>query len=196
MWNLNRLVLSVRETKKPVIAWLEGSCAGGGLSLAMACDFSIAEESCKMVFAFAGIGLAPDMGSSLMALNRLGPARATDLFMTGRRCSCMGPDHPGCPSYGTKGYYYPAGFPAGFRTVQDLRRDQSRCKPDLLSRTLLCHESGGRLCRPAGAKPGPLGSSKCFSGKAQARIYRKIIPVPRVRLKITFRHLCVTVWPE
>ncbi len=87
MWNLNRLVLSVRETKKPVIAWLEGSCAGGGLSLAMACDFSIAEESCKMVFAFAGIGLAPDMGSSLMALNRLGPARATDLFMTGRRFS-------------------------------------------------------------------------------------------------------------
>lgn len=85
MWNLNRLVLSVREIRKPVIAWIEGACAGGGLSLAMACDFSVAEESCKMVFAFSGIGLAPDMGSSLIALNRLGPARATDLFMTGRR---------------------------------------------------------------------------------------------------------------
>lgn len=85
MWNLNRLVLSIREIKKPVIAWIEGACAGGGLSLAMACDFSIADENGKMVFAFSGIGLAPDMGSSLMALRRLSTAKATDLFMTGRR---------------------------------------------------------------------------------------------------------------
>lgn len=40
-----------------------------------------------MSMAFVGIGLAPDMGSSLMMSRRVGPARATDLFMTGRRFS-------------------------------------------------------------------------------------------------------------
>ena len=85
MNNLNRLVLTIRQMEKPVVSWIEGACAGGGMSLAMASDFSIAEEGCKMTCAFSGIGLAPDMGSTLMMTRRVGPARATDLFMTGRR---------------------------------------------------------------------------------------------------------------
>ena len=55
------------------------------MSLAMACDFAIAEENTKMSFAFSSIGLAPDMGSSVLLTRRVGPARAADLFMTGRR---------------------------------------------------------------------------------------------------------------
>jgi len=82
--NLNRIVSLVRNMDKPVIAWLEGAVAGGGLSLAMACDFSIADEACKLVFAFTKIGLAPDMGSSLLMTRRVGMPRATELFMTGR----------------------------------------------------------------------------------------------------------------
>ena len=85
MWNLNRLVLTIRQTEKPVIAWIEGACAGGGMSLAMACDFSIAAQDVKMTCAFAGIGLAPDMGSTMMLLRRTSPVVATDLFMTARR---------------------------------------------------------------------------------------------------------------
>lgn len=85
MGNLNKLVLTIRQMEKPVVSWIEGACAGGGVSLAMASDFSIAEESCKMTCAFVGVGLAPDMGSSMMLMRRVGPARATDLFMTGRR---------------------------------------------------------------------------------------------------------------
>lgn len=87
MNNFNRLILCIRSIEKPVLAWIEGACAGGGMSLAMACDFSIAEETSKMTFAFVGIGLAPDMGSTLLLTRRVGPARATDLFMTGRRFS-------------------------------------------------------------------------------------------------------------
>lgn len=85
MANLNRLVLTIRQMEKPVVSWIEGACAGGGVSLAMASDFSIAEEGCKMTCAFTGVGLAPDMGSTLLMTCRVGPARATDLFMTGRR---------------------------------------------------------------------------------------------------------------
>ena len=85
MWTLNQVVLAIRNLSKPVIAWIEGAAAGGGMSLALACDFALAEEDAKMVFAFSGVALAPDMGASVMAPPRLGPARATDLFMTGRR---------------------------------------------------------------------------------------------------------------
>ena len=85
MANFNHLVLYIRQIEKPVVAWIEGACAGGGMSLAMACDFAIAEENTKMSFAFSSIGLAPDMGSSVLLTRRVGPARAADLFMTGRR---------------------------------------------------------------------------------------------------------------
>ena len=85
MWKLNEVVLALREIPKPVIAWIEGAAAGGGMSLALACDFSLAEEDAKMVFAFSGIALAPDMGASVMAPGRIGLPRAADLFMTGRR---------------------------------------------------------------------------------------------------------------
>ena len=87
IWKLSALVLTIREMPQPVIAWIEGACTGGGLSLAMACDFSFAAEEVKMSTSFIGIGLAPDMGSSLMITSRAGIARATDLFMTGRRFS-------------------------------------------------------------------------------------------------------------
>lgn len=87
MRNLNEVVLRIRETEKPVIAWIEGACAGGGMSLAMACDFSFADETAKMSFSFSSIGLGPDMGSSVMLTRRAGAVRATDLFMTGRRFS-------------------------------------------------------------------------------------------------------------
>ena len=70
-----------------MIAWIEGAAAGGGMSLALACDFSLAEASAKMVFAFSGIALAPDMGASVMAPPRIGFTRATELFMTGQRFS-------------------------------------------------------------------------------------------------------------
>ena len=52
MWTLNQVVLAVRNLSKPVIAWIEGAAAGGGMSLALACDFALAEEEAKMVFAF------------------------------------------------------------------------------------------------------------------------------------------------
>lgn len=85
--NLNRITSIVRRIDKPVIAWMEGAVAGGGLSLAMACDFSIADEKSKLVFAFSNIGLAPDMGSSLLMCRRVGVPRTTELFMTGSRFS-------------------------------------------------------------------------------------------------------------
>ena len=43
-----------------------GASSSGGLSIALACDFSYAQLASKFVFAFVNIGFIPDMGSSLM----------------------------------------------------------------------------------------------------------------------------------
>ena len=67
----NDVILSIVNNAKPVIAWLEGAVAGGGLSIALACDFSYAQLASKFVFAFVNIGFIPDMGSSLMLTKKL-----------------------------------------------------------------------------------------------------------------------------
>ena len=56
------LITRLRNLSKPTLAWIEGAAAGVGLSIAMACDFSIADEAAKMTFAFINIGFIPDGG--------------------------------------------------------------------------------------------------------------------------------------
>lgn len=56
----NEVILSIVNNAKPVVAWMEGAVAGGGLSIALACDFSYAQLASKFVFAFVNIGFIPD----------------------------------------------------------------------------------------------------------------------------------------
>ncbi len=54
----------LREIPKPVIAALNGVVAGGGLGIALACDFRIASPDIKFFTAFLGIGASPDSSTS------------------------------------------------------------------------------------------------------------------------------------
>lgn len=84
---LNKIVALVRTIDKPVVAWIEGAIAGGGLGLAMACDFALAQKTSKFSYAFSGIGLAPDMGAAAALSARVSAPKATELFMLGKRFS-------------------------------------------------------------------------------------------------------------
>lgn len=77
----NAVVKAALNCEKPIIAWLEGAVAGGGVSLALACDFAVADENSKFVFAFANIGFVPDMGSNLLLARAVGKVKATELMM-------------------------------------------------------------------------------------------------------------------
>ncbi len=70
---------------KPVIARLHGDAVGGGLGLALACDFRIASVEARLCAPFVKIGLAGcDMSAGWFLPRLVGLGRATELMMTGR----------------------------------------------------------------------------------------------------------------
>jgi len=70
---------------KPVIAALHGDTVGGGLGLAMACDFRIAAEGARLGAPFTRIGLAGcDMSAGWFLPRLVGLGMATELMFTGR----------------------------------------------------------------------------------------------------------------
>jgi enoyl-CoA hydratase/carnithine racemase len=70
---------------QPTIAAIRGDCLGGGLELALAADFRIAEEGASLGFPEVGIGILPSSGGTLRATRLLGPARAKQLILLGDR---------------------------------------------------------------------------------------------------------------
>jgi 2-(1,2-epoxy-1,2-dihydrophenyl)acetyl-CoA isomerase len=78
-------VLAIRALEKPVIAAVNGPCAGAGLSLACACDIRIAAESAAFIPGFVGIGLVPDAGGSFFIGRILGTSRAFEWMTSNRK---------------------------------------------------------------------------------------------------------------
>jgi enoyl-CoA hydratase/carnithine racemase len=73
--------LSIR---KPIIAAINGPCAGIGLVQALMCDMRFAAEGAKITTAFARRGLVAEHGISWILPRLVGPARALDLLLSGR----------------------------------------------------------------------------------------------------------------
>jgi enoyl-CoA hydratase/carnithine racemase len=69
---------------KPIIAAINGACAGIGLVQALMCDLRFAAEDAKLTTAFARRGLVAEHGISWILPRLIGPARALDLLLSGR----------------------------------------------------------------------------------------------------------------
>jgi 2-(1,2-epoxy-1,2-dihydrophenyl)acetyl-CoA isomerase len=78
-------VLAIRSLEKPVIAAVNGVCAGAGLSLACVCDLRLASDAAFFVPGFVGIGLIPDSGGTYFLQRLLGTARAFEWMTSNRR---------------------------------------------------------------------------------------------------------------
>jgi 2-(1,2-epoxy-1,2-dihydrophenyl)acetyl-CoA isomerase len=78
-------VLAIRALEKPVIAAINGVCAGAGLSLACVCDIRIAADNAMFVPGFIGIGLVPDAGGTFFLNRLLGASRAFEWMTSNRR---------------------------------------------------------------------------------------------------------------
>jgi len=82
------LVKAMRHCPQPVIAAVDGICAGAGAILAMASDLRIATARTKTAFLFVRVGLAgADMGACNILPRIIGSGRAAELLYTGRSMS-------------------------------------------------------------------------------------------------------------
>jgi len=82
------LVKSMRACPQPIIAAIDGVCAGAGAILALASDIRMGTERSKVAFLFTRVGLAGcDMGACALLPRVIGQGRAADLLYTGRSMS-------------------------------------------------------------------------------------------------------------
>lgn len=78
------LIAAIRGCRRPVIAALNGTTAGAGAVIAIACDVRIAAASAKIAFLFTKVGLSgADMGAAWLLPRIVGLGRATEILMTG-----------------------------------------------------------------------------------------------------------------
>lgn len=79
--NFHEALLSLRRSGKPSIALVHGACAGGALSLALACDFVIVAQDAKLAIAYRKLGTSSDGGMTHLLTRLLGQRRALDLLL-------------------------------------------------------------------------------------------------------------------
>jgi 2-(1,2-epoxy-1,2-dihydrophenyl)acetyl-CoA isomerase len=77
------LVTSIIDCEKPVIAGVNGTAAGGGMHLALACDLVVMAEEAKFVEVFVRRGIAPDAGGAWILTRLVGIQKAKELFFLG-----------------------------------------------------------------------------------------------------------------
>ncbi len=72
-------ILKLARSRLPTIAALHGAVAGAGISLMLACDFTVAAASTRFTLAYAKIGASPDGGASWFLPRVLGTRKAKEL---------------------------------------------------------------------------------------------------------------------
>jgi len=79
------LVRTMRTCPQPIVAAVEGVCAGAGAIMAMASDIRFGQPGCKTAFLFTRVGLSgADMGACAILPRIVGHGRAAELLFTGR----------------------------------------------------------------------------------------------------------------
>ena len=82
------LVKAMRHCPQPIVAAIDGVCAGAGAILAMASDLRLGTARAKTAFLFTRVGLAGcDMGACALLPRIIGQGRASELLFTGRSMS-------------------------------------------------------------------------------------------------------------
>jgi 2-(1,2-epoxy-1,2-dihydrophenyl)acetyl-CoA isomerase len=78
-----RAVTAVLDCEKPVVAAVNGTAAGAGMHLALACDVVVMSEATKLVPVFVRRGIAPDAAGAYLLTRLVGPQRAKQIYLFG-----------------------------------------------------------------------------------------------------------------
>ncbi len=82
---LRRVVDRLFALPLPIVAALNGLAYGGGAELASRCDLRVIDPAATICFSETRLGLMPDWGGGVALTRLVGPSRAADLILTGRR---------------------------------------------------------------------------------------------------------------
>lgn len=90
-----RLVAAVLDCEKPVVASVNGTAAGGGAQLVLACDLVVMADSAKLVEVFVKRGIIPDAGGAYLLPRIVGPQITKELMfladdVPAERCATLG----------------------------------------------------------------------------------------------------------
>jgi 2-(1,2-epoxy-1,2-dihydrophenyl)acetyl-CoA isomerase len=90
-----RLVASILDCEKPVVAAVNGTAAGGGAHLVLACDLVVMADNAKLVEVFVKRGILPDAGGAYLLPRIVGPQIAKELMfladdVPAERCGALG----------------------------------------------------------------------------------------------------------
>ena len=83
----HRFFEDLEYLEKPVIAAINGTCAGGGLELALSCDLRIAAAGARFGFPEVNAGIIPGSGGCSRLIHLVGVGRAKELVLTGEMIS-------------------------------------------------------------------------------------------------------------
>ena len=84
------LVKAMRGCPQPIVAAIDGICAGAGAMMALAADMRLGTAQAKTAFLFTRVGLAgADMGACALLPRLIGQGRASELLFTGRAMSAV-----------------------------------------------------------------------------------------------------------
>lgn len=79
----HQVIRTIRMLRRPVVAAVHGAVAGGGVALALACDFLLASDDAVFTPAYLKLGVNPDGGATWMVTRLLGERRALEWLMLG-----------------------------------------------------------------------------------------------------------------
>ena len=85
--NGQQMILYLERMSRPVIAAVNGYALGGGLEVALACDFIFAAEEARFGLPEVTLGLLPGFGGTQNLARSIGPVRAREMIFTGRMLS-------------------------------------------------------------------------------------------------------------
>jgi len=90
-----RLVASVMDCEKPVICALNGTAAGGGANLALACDLVVMADTARIIEVFVRRGIMPDAGGAYLLPRLVGLHKAKEMMFLGDDVSAADADRMG-----------------------------------------------------------------------------------------------------
>lgn len=84
---VHRIVLTLEDIDKPVIAAINGAAMGAGLDMALMCDLRVCSDKARLAESYILLGLVPGDGGAYFLPRLVGVAKALELFLTGDRIS-------------------------------------------------------------------------------------------------------------